>query len=891
MKFSKLNLLMIGFTLIASGTLPALSADPKEDLSELRLFSMTKLLLPGPDLDKEIERLSTMIKASPDDVELYACRYSYLMIANRFDEALADIDKIIKLQPKTVSGHLKRAECLARLNKAPEALAEYQLFLKSKPDDVQAYMGKAKLEVSMQRYDDALNTLNYAIDHLQWVREQDLYQMRGTLYGFMGKADLEKADKLRYEKDQAELEKQIAAHDKDRGRLGKNFNERLQALTENMKKFVKPDVLEFQAKHPEIELCDKFTLHDLSAAQPKDRFMVGFVNKKGDWVIPPQFSSAGFFVEGYAPISKRLDRLGGMFELDGFVDQHGHVTMLPHGYNQYKYAGECVYRVSNDGFRHDTFVGVDGKPKVEPAPEHLVDLANFAEGALNVGRSPHMRLQTDRLQSEFKSYESIDDARAEIARNTKLLQAVPGDAQLLFNRAKSYYAIQDYQNALNDVAQAMKTHQSDDQLWTLQTKCLVRLGQSKRAIELLSAQLAKAPTAGLWAARAAVYQMTRQYQLAMKDIDQALAPNANAFNRSELISQKQMLQIKLGQQPVKNPNEYLRHYRYVDKNGKTVADFPRCPYANVFGNGLAPVEDADTSLCGYIDRKGNWVIKPKYKSGNLFEDQRAAVQDDFNILFESYRYIDPSGQVIGPNSWDASYAYHDQLSLVRVGESVLAKEGFIDQSGKTVIPCRFWNVTSFSGGMAVLRAGGKQGFINRQGEIAIKPEYDFVCWFSDGLALVGRNKQYGFVDPKGTLVLPLQYSSASSFNEGLAFVARAVPSIYEGVLVPAGQMIIIDKTGKAVSSSTFDAAQGFSEGLAWVRKGNKWGVVDKTGKIVIPPRYDGAFNFKEGTAAVQINKRWGMIDATGKLLVPLEHDSVSQMYDGLALVDDRLFKQ
>ena len=60
--------------------------------------------------------------------------------------------------------------------------------------------------------------------------------------------------------------------------------------------------------------------------------------------------------------------------------------------------------------------------------------------------------------------------------------------------------------------------------------------------------------------------------------------------------------------------------------------------------------------------------------------------------------------------------------------------GFIDKSGKVVIPCR-WRV----------------------------------AWeFSEGLAHVDENYRYGFIDKSGKVVISCQWESAGFFNEGLA---------------------------------------------------------------------------------------------------------------------------
>ena len=111
--------------------------------------------------------------------------------------------------------------------------------------------------------------------------------------------------------------------------------------------------------------------------------------------------------------------------------------------------------------------------------------------------------------------------------------------------------------------------------------------------------------------------------------------------------------------------------------------------------------------------------------------------------------------------------------------------GIVDESGKVVIPFEYWDIRSFS----------------------------------EGLAAVQRRK-WGFIDKTGKVVIPFEYWEVKSFSEGLAAVNR-------------GSWGFIDKTGKEVIPFEYWAVGDFSEGYAVVQR-NKWGVIDKNGKKVIP---------------------------------------------------------
>ena len=118
---------------------------------------------------------------------------------------------------------------------------------------------------------------------------------------------------------------------------------------------------------------------------------------------------------------------------------------------------------------------------------------------------------------------------------------------------------------------------------------------------------------------------------------------------------------------------------------------------------------------------------------------------------------------------------------------------------------------------------GKYGFVDETGKVVIPFEYHTVENFYEGLAAVQliTSLKWGFIDETGKVLIPFEYSGALSFSEGLAAVVRE------------NKLGFIDKTGKMVIPPTYDRVQNFSEGLATVRQQNKWGIIDKTGKEVV----------------------------------------------------------
>ena len=106
--------------------------------------------------------------------------------------------------------------------------------------------------------------------------------------------------------------------------------------------------------------------------------------------------------------------------------------------------------------------------------------------------------------------------------------------------------------------------------------------------------------------------------------------------------------------------------------------------------------------------------------------------------------------------------------------------GYIDKTGKEVIPCRFYDTGGFFEGLArVLLADkwgfGKWGFIDKSGKEVIPFIYDGADDFCEGLACVELDYKWGVIDKSGKEVIPCKYdeydwNGDGHFHEGLAEV-------------------------------------------------------------------------------------------------------------------------
>ncbi len=164
--------------------------------------------------------------------------------------------------------------------------------------------------------------------------------------------------------------------------------------------------------------------------------------------------------------------------------------------------------------------------------------------------------------------------------------------------------------------------------------------------------------------------------------------------------------------------------------------------------------------------------------------------------------------------------------------------------------------------LLVVVQDGKYGFIDHTGKIVIPPHFLWALDFSNDLGtayVCGRNVS---IDSSGAL-FPLRVA-----EEGQLEPMRA-----------GAKSGFVNATGEFEITPVFDDALPFSEGLAAVQVGDKWGFIDSAGRTAIKPQFDSAFYFQEGIGLVESDSGFALIDRSGKTLTSgLEY--VDQIADG-----------
>lgn len=301
---------------------------------------------------------------------------------------------------------------------------------------------------------------------------------------------------------------------------------------------------------------------------------------------------------------------------------------------------------------------------------------------------------------------------------------------------------------------------------------------------------------------------------------------------------------------------------YIDSRGQFIIK-PQYNSARDFqDNGMAVVEEGD--LYGLIDVSGRYTVEPKYETINEFKEGRAIV-----VNKEGFKVIDESGKELTSKAYTYIGSYTEGRAIFSIENSEGNwLYGFLDREGKEIIPARYKAANDFNNGKAVVKADeGEYNLIGLDGRVLNTYRYNFVGDIGDGL-LPFREKddgKYGFIDERGNIVIEPKFTGAQAFNEG-----RAIVNVGEDFTNEYG---LIDKDGHFIIEPIYNDIQLLGEGRVAVGRsiekdkpymGSQYAIADINGNFLTDFIYSQVLSYKDGLASAYDDKNTFFIDVTGK---------------------------
>ncbi|KAA9338992.1 WG repeat-containing protein [Adhaeribacter soli] len=333
-----------------------------------------------------------------------------------------------------------------------------------------------------------------------------------------------------------------------------------------------------------------------------------------------------------------------------------------------------------------------------------------------------------------------------------------------------------------------------------------------------------------------------------------------------------------------------------------------------FLEGFIPAKDPKSGLTGYMDKKGQWQIKPQFHRGFHFSNGAAAVLIDEG---KNWVIIDKAGKRLNKPRpfWrgsDFNYGLH--VFQAPSPNFPIGGQGLLNRYGREIIPPKFFQVQILNSNLIHV-ISQKSGFADSTGREILPVKYDLKS-IQDGYLVVSLNNKAGVIDSTGKFIIPLKYERLLLLGDGLAMVvdsvSKALPmelyahfiNMKDETILPTRKFsgvpqkckdgfclasefkssssdpstitifhYLMNLKGVKITGENFNMVDMFYEGLAMVKDQNdKIGFIDTTGKEVIKCQYDSDDmesysdrpRFRQGLCLVSKGDYTFYIDKNGK---------------------------
>ena len=321
--------------------------------------------------------------------------------------------------------------------------------------------------------------------------------------------------------------------------------------------------------------------------------------------------------------------------------------------------------------------------------------------------------------------------------------------------------------------------------------------------------------------------------------------------------------------------EKYNKWGYIDTNEKIIIPFEyeRPLHVDVhffaFSEGLAPV--VKNGKMGYINQKNEVIIPFSFQEARSFHEGFAAVKLYEHAYNEHYyggkwAVINKAGKLVFESECRYIGDFHNGLTKIKV-----KKEGYIDTSGKIVIPLIYDDVPAIhlnrdtKGNLIRVRKDEKFGFLNYKGELVI-PFYSACLKVNDNLIFVKKNNHWIGLDGTGKTIF--------------SNVPELVGTIHYNLITAKsnGKIGFINHKTDTVIPFRYDAVRWQREYRIAVKLDGKWGCIDTLGNVIVPIIYDDVDSYYNELAKVRKDGKWGVVDRLGNLLIPCIYDAIDMGY-------------
>lgn len=314
----------------------------------------------------------------------------------------------------------------------------------------------------------------------------------------------------------------------------------------------------------------------------------------------------------------------------------------------------------------------------------------------------------------------------------------------------------------------------------------------------------------------------------------------------------------------------------------------------------------EQNLYGVKNQKGEVVLEASF---DYVEDIKVNMPLDVATYYSSSQ-TDPNKRYIKVVKGDKQgiYTLNGKMILPVINKYVKTKMStdslvvfrnennklsFINLKTKEIITSDFKFLEDFYGGLAqVTEQNGKRGYIDKTGKLLIPCKYEFTYPFSDGVAIVQNGSKKGYINTEGKEITSIKYDDAKNFSHGVGII-NIGGKWHKQQHFYGGKNGLVNAEGKVIGEIKYDLIKhlqfldnnqiAVNIGAAWNAdckciEGGKWAIFDYLKeKEVTPFNFNGIWKNEdlENVYLMKIEDKYGLINEKGETIVPAAYHDMS----------------
>jgi hypothetical protein len=218
-------------------------------------------------------------------------------------------------------------------------------------------------------------------------------------------------------------------------------------------------------------------------------------------------------------------------------------------------------------------------------------------------------------------------------------------------------------------------------------------------------------------------------------------------------------------------------------------------------------------------------------------------------------FIDTSGRFVIPAMYDAATPFQEGLSVVVKNDTSY----FVNKENENVFNTFYSEAYPFINGIAPVNIGGQWFLINRQGQKTNGP-FEELSEQSENIYVVKQNNKYGAIDIYGNYIIQPQLDKIGDFKNGAAYY------------ISNGHYGFLRKNGTS-SHARYQWISDFDENkLAIVKLNNAYGITNFSDSLILSPKYDLIVKAKNNVFILVKNNKYGFFHGSGCFLSEIDYD-------------------